>query len=143
MDRGRWALKAIIDTNVVAYYLLATEPFVDEARHFWHQVTEPLAPSSWEAELTNVVWMAVRHKVFSLADGLKRLELAERLGIQSVRSSSLWEGALSRACVSGVSAYDTLFVELADRMGVPLATFDQRVLDEFPDLAKRPAAFVK
>lgn len=143
MDRGRQKLKAVVDTNVVAYYLLATEPFIDEARHFWHQVTEPLAPSSWEAELVNVVWMAVRHKVLQPSDGLKRLELAEQLGIQTVRSSSLWEGALSRACISGVSAYDTLFVELADRMGAPLATFDQRLLDEFPKLAIRPAALVK
>ena len=85
----------------------------------------------------------MRHKILSLADGLKRLEFAQRLGIQSVRSTSLWGGALSRARVSGVSAYDTLFVELADRTGVPLATFDQRVLAEFPKLAKRPAALVK
>ncbi len=136
-------MKAVVDTNVIAYYLLATEPFVDEARSFWHEVTEPSAPSSWEAELVNVVWMAVRHKVLQATDGLKRLELAEQLRIQSVRSSSLWEGALSRACVSGVSAYDTLFVELADRLGAPLATFDQRLLDEFPKIATRPAALVK
>jgi len=136
-------LKAVVDTNVIAYYLLATEPFVDEARSFWHEVTEPSAPSSWEAELVNVVWMAVRYKVLQAADGLKRLELAEQLRIQTVRSSSLWEGALSRACVSGVSAYDTLFVELADRLGAPLATFDQRLLDEFPKIATRPAALVK
>lgn len=143
MDRGRQILKAVVNTNVIAYYLLATEPFVDEARSFWHEVTEPSAPSSWEAELVNVVWMAVRHKVLQAADGLKRLELAERLRIQTVRSSSLWEGALSRACVSGVSAYDTLFVELADRLGAPLATFDRRLLDEFPKIAARPAALVK
>ena len=136
-------MKAVVDTNVVAYYLLATEPFVDEVREFWHQVKEPSAPSSWEAELTNVIWMAVRHKVLPLSDGLERLELAEQLGIQTVRSSSLWEGALSRACMSGVSAYDTLFVELADRMGMPLATFDKRLLDDFPAIAKRPAALVK
>jgi predicted nucleic acid-binding protein len=136
-------LKAVVDTNVVAYYLLATEPFIAEVRRFWQQVAKPMAPSLWEAELTHVVWMAVRHKIVSLSDGLNRLEFAARLGIQSVRCGSLWEGALSRACFSGVSAYDTLFVELADRLGVPLATFDQRVLDEFPKLAKRPAALVK
>ncbi len=143
MDRGRQTLKAVVDTNVVAYYLLATEPFVDEVREFWHHVSDALAPSSWEAELANVVWMAVRHEVIALSDGLKRLELAEQLGIQTVRSSSLWQGALSRACVSGVSAYDALFVELADRMGTVVATFDQRLLEEFPKLAKRPAALLK
>jgi len=136
-------LKVVVDTNVVAYYLLATEPYVDEVRRFWHQVTELHAPSSWEAELANVVWMAVRHKVLSLQDALQRLELAERLGIQSARCSTLWQGALSRACVSGVSAYDTQFVELAERVGVPLATYDQRVLDEFPKIAKRPAALIR
>jgi predicted nucleic acid-binding protein len=136
-------LRAVVDTNVVAYYLLATEPFVDEVRRFWHEVVEPMAPSSWEAELTNVVWMAVRHRVLPLADGLHRLELADRLGIQSIPSSSLWQGALSRACASGVSPYDTLFVELADRAGAPLATFDQHVLDAFPKLAWRPGALVQ
>lgn len=128
---------------MVAYYLLATEPYVDEVRRFWHQVTEVHAPSSWEAELANVVWMAVRHNVLPISDALKRLELAERLGIQSVRSSTLWQGALSRSCASGISAYDTLFVELAERLGVHLATYDQRMLDEFPKIAKRPAALVK
>ena len=128
---------------MVAYYLLATEPYVDEVRRFWHRVTELQAPSSWEAELANVVWMAVRHEVLSLPDALERLALAERLGIQSVRCSSLWQGALSRACVSGASAYDTLFVELAERIGLPLATYDQRVLDEFPSIAKRPASLIE
>ena len=136
-------MKVVVDTNVVAYYLLATEPYVDEVRRFWHRVTELHAPSSWEAELANVVWMAVRHKVLSLPDALERLALAERLGIQSVRCSSLWQGALSRACVSGISAYDTLFVELAERIGLPLATYDQRVLDEFPSIAKRPASLIE
>jgi hypothetical protein len=33
MARNR-PLRAVVDTNVVAYYLLATEPFVDEVRTF-------------------------------------------------------------------------------------------------------------
>ena len=33
MARSR-PLKVIIDTNVIAYYLLATEPFVEEVRAF-------------------------------------------------------------------------------------------------------------
>lgn len=136
-------MKAVVDTNVVAYYLLATEPYIEEVQRFWHEVSEPIAPSSWEAELSNVMWMAVRHKVLSLPEALKRLELAERLGIQSVRCGGLWQGALSRACVTGVSAYDTLFVELADRTGVPLVTYDQRVLDEFPKVARRPSALIE
>ncbi len=37
---------AVVDTNVVAYYLLGTQPFVGEARRFWHAVTETIAPSA-------------------------------------------------------------------------------------------------
>src|SRR5439155_23611200 len=38
---------------------------------------------------------------------------------------TLWRGALRRALESGVAACDTLFVELADRESLPLATFDE------------------
>jgi len=39
---------------------------------------------------------------------------------------------------SGVAVYDTLFVELADREQLQLATFDKRLLTTYPDIAKRP-----
>ena len=38
-------MRAVVDTNVVAYFLLGTEPFVDEVRQFWHAVREPIAPA--------------------------------------------------------------------------------------------------
>jgi predicted nucleic acid-binding protein len=39
-----------------------------------------------------------------------------------------------------VAVYDTLFVELAARERLPLATFDAALLKAFPDIAVRPAA---
>jgi predicted nucleic acid-binding protein len=131
-------VKAVIDTNVVAYLLLGTEAFVDEARACFERVATPLAPAHWEAELTNVVWMAVKAGVLSAADGPARLGLARRLGIESVATSTLSQGALLRAIESGVSVYDTLFVELAARSACPLVTFDKAVLKAFPDFACRP-----
>ena len=56
-------MKAVVDTNVVAYLLLGTEAFVDEARTCLDTISNPIAPAHWEAELTNVVWMAVRSGV--------------------------------------------------------------------------------
>ena len=135
-------MRAVIDTNVVAYYLLGTEPFVDEARRFWHVVRDPVAPALWEAELANVVWMAIRTGIVSADDGPRRLDLAVRLGIQSVPNRKLWKGAVSRAVQSGVAVYDTLFIELASRERLPLATFDAQVLKVFPEIARRPGALV-
>ena len=106
-------MRAVVDTNVVAYFLLGTRPFVLEARRFWRAVGEPLAPALWEAELANVVWMAVRSGILSADEGSKRLDVAARLGIHSVPSKTLWQGAFLRSVESGVAVYDTLFVELA------------------------------
>ena len=108
-------MRAVVDTNVIAYSLLSTQPFAQEADSFWLAVSEPMAPSQWEAEMANVVWMAVRAQLLSAQDGSKILDLAARLGIHSVPNRILWHGALSRSVKSGVAVYDTLFVELADR----------------------------
>lgn len=131
-------MKAVVDTNVIAYFLLGTEGFRNECERFWGEVEAPVAPASWEAELANVLWMATRKQVVDLPEALHRLELAKGLGIRSVAVSSLWSGALARAHASGIAVYDALFVELADREAVPLATFDQALMRAFPRLAMRP-----
>lgn len=138
MDYGGTGVKSVVDTNVIAYFLLGTRPFLDEVRQFWHQVDETLAPSLWEAELANVVWMAVRAGLIAIDEGPERLRAANRLGIQSVPSRALWEGALVRGVLSGIAVYDSLFVELAVREKVPMATFDGKLISAFPRIAKRP-----
>lgn len=133
-------MKAVVDTNVVAYYLLGTEPFVEEVRQFWRTVEETSAPTLWEAELANAVWMAVRMGVLPTEEGHQKLDLAARLGIESVANRSLWQPALTRALSSGTAVYDTLFVELAAQRSLPLATFDRNVLQKFPAIAHRPGS---
>jgi predicted nucleic acid-binding protein len=133
-------VNAIVDTNVVAYYLFGTEPFLEEAQHFWRTVEAVSAPTHWEAELANAVWMAVRMSVLSREEGHQKLDLAARLGIESVSNQPSWQPALTRSLDSGLAMYDTLFVALASHRGLPLATFDQNVLKKFPHIARRPRA---
>ena len=131
-------MKVVVDTNVVAYLLLGTEGFVHEAKACFNAVSNPIAPAHWEAELTNVVWMAIRAGILPAAEGPIRLSLAKRLGIESFGTATLCQGALLRSVTSGVAVYDTLFVELAARTGCPLLTFDKAVIKAFPDIAIRP-----
>lgn len=131
-------MKAVVDTNVIAYLLLGIERFLDEARSGMTAISLALAPAHWEAELANVVWMAVRTGVLTNEEGPVRFSLARRLGIESVATRTLCQGALLRSVASGVSVYDTLFVELAIRERCPLATFDKAILKAFPDVAVRP-----
>ena len=131
-------MKAVVDTNVVAYFLLGTEEFVAEARTGLEVVSLPLAPGHWEAELTNVLWMAIRTGALPAEEGPVRLGLARRLGIETVATSTLCQAALLRAVTSGVPVHDTLFVELAIRTECPLITFDKAVLRAFSEVARRP-----
>ena len=131
-------MKVVVDTNVVAYLLLGTEGFVDEARACFSTVSNPIAPAHWEAELTNVLWMAVRSGILPPEEGPVRLSLARRLGIESVTTATLCQGALLRSVTSGIAVYDTLFVELAVRTGCRLLTFDKAVIKAFPNVAIRP-----
>jgi len=131
-------MSAVVDTNVVACYLLGTEPYAVEARRLWRATEQPLAPAHWHAELANVVWMAIRTGAVSADEGHRRLDFASRLRVQAVPIGSLWQLALTLSLESGLSAYDTLFVALAQRRRLPLVTFDKQVLKVFPDVAKRP-----
>jgi predicted nucleic acid-binding protein len=132
-------VNAVVDTNVIAYFLLGTDRFLDEARDFMTALEEGWAPAVWEAELANVLWMATRHRVLTLDEAAKRLTLADGLGVHAVANRTLWEGALVRAHQTNTAVYDTLFVELAVREQLPLATFDAALLKAFPDIAVRPA----
>src|SRR5450432_2444577 len=85
MDLGGQAVKAVVDTNVVAYFLLGTPKFVNEAREFWNQADELLAPAVWEAEIANVIWMATRAKVITAQDATAKLALAG--GLEFSRST--------------------------------------------------------
>jgi predicted nucleic acid-binding protein len=142
MDRSRKGVRAVVDTNVTAYYLLGTRAFLDESRRFWQAVDRPTAPALWEAEVANVVWRAIRAGALSEEGGAARLQLAARLGIQSVSNRKLWYGALSSAAESRVAIRDTLFVELARQERIPLATFDTKLIKAFPEIAQRPEAIV-
>ncbi len=142
MDRGWPPVKAVVDTNVVAYFLLGTEPFAAEARRFLAALHNAMAPALWEADVANVVWMAIRAGVLPPEEGPGRLNLAARLGIESVPTRTLLQGALLRSVTSSVAVYDTLFVELAIRDACPLATFDAAVLNAFPKVAARPGTLI-
>lgn len=131
-------MNAVVDTNVIAYFLLGTANFYEEAERFWIGVEGTLAPRHWQAELANVMWLACRSGQLAVGDAQRRLARAGRMPIRTMAIPALWTGALERSVRSGVAVYDTLFVELAARQGCRLATFDRQVLRAFPEIAWRP-----
>jgi predicted nucleic acid-binding protein len=126
----------VVDVTVLAYYLIrgeATESVVALRR----RDPEWAAPSLWRSELMNVLWKYVRRGDFSVELALEHFDLASDL----VGPRTFEVGAaevLPLAVASGCSAYDCHYVALAERLGLPLATHDRRVLEAFPERAALP-----
>jgi len=102
-----------------------------------------LAPTHWKAELANVVWKAAVFHGIGIERCVELLRLAESLPISSVDVAELWRGAVGRAVAVRHPAYDTLFVELAVRERLPLASYDATLRRRFPDVVRTPAALLR
>jgi predicted nucleic acid-binding protein len=83
-------------------------------------------PAHWQAEVGNGLLMALRrgrlgpdHLPLILAQ-LSTLPVA----VDDVGARDAWAEPLARALATGLTLYDALYLELAERRGVPLATFD-------------------
>jgi predicted nucleic acid-binding protein len=129
----------IVDTNILAYYALGTEPFREEVVELFSMPLVLISPDSWQSEFLNVVWQAVRLREISLYHGLELIEEVGSLVDWSVPVWSLWREALVTAEEHSCSTYDTLFIALAEREYCNLLTYDQRLLAAFPEIARRPA----
>jgi predicted nucleic acid-binding protein len=136
-------VRLVVDTDVIASALLGEPQTGDEAARLLAGRWELLAPAHWKAELCNVVWKAARLGRLRLesVDGV--LSLAEALPIASIDVAELWRGALGRAIEADHPAYDTLFVELAARLGTFVVSYDRRFRDRFPVLVRRPREILR
>jgi predicted nucleic acid-binding protein len=131
-------MKLVVDTDVVAAALLGEPTTGDEAAQLLTGKWDLAAPAHWKAELANVVWKAVRSKRLEAAKVERILSLADTLPIQSVEVSELWRGAVARAIAHDHPAYDTLFVELAVRLGTTAASYDRQLRARFPKQVRSP-----
>ncbi|MCC6664529.1 MAG: type II toxin-antitoxin system VapC family toxin [Polyangiaceae bacterium] len=136
-------MRLVVDTDVIAAALLGEEARGSEAARLLASASELLSPAHWKAELANVIWKSV---VFA-GNPPERLNeifrVAESLPITSVEVSELWRGAVARAITSRQSVYDTLFVELALREGLPLASYDAPLRRKFPRVVALPKSLLR
>jgi len=126
----------VVDVTVLGYYLIhghATEAVVALRR----RDPEWAAPALWRSELMNVLWKYVRRGDFGLELALEHFDVANDLvGPRTFEVGP--SEVLPLAVASGCSAYDCQYVALAERLGVPLVTYDRRVLEAFPTRAVLP-----
>ena len=134
---------AVVDTMVFAYYLLGVEQHREYAAAAFERLDEVWVPDSLRAELVNVVWQWSRKGGVSPDIASSALSDGEALIDYAVSTELLWGRALELALDRNHPAYDTLFVALAERKGLPLLTSDKKLLARFPELALHPEAYLE
>lgn len=87
-------------------------------------------PALWWYEVANALTMAERHHRLTEADRIRLIELYSMLPIQT--DATLNPDAVRQFHILAkeytLSAYDTAYLELAQRRGLGLATLDQRLI---------------
>jgi len=122
----------VLDTSVAASWF-----FEDEGGEYSTTVLESLnnakafVPSLWPLEIANVLVIAERRGRCSKAEAARFIELLDNLPItidENTAQRAMHE-TYQLAREYGLTAYDASYMELAMRLGTPLATMDRQLAD--------------
>ena len=120
----------VLDASVALLWLVPqTDPVgVDysEATLKSLEESQAVVPSLWDLEIANVVAKVESKGIVSEADSRRFIELLGRLNVETGQTTSAHalSDTLNLARRYKLSAYDAAYLELALRMGLPLATLD-------------------
>lgn len=122
----------VLDTSVAASWF-----FEDEGGDYSSAVLESLnnaeafVPSLWSLEITNVLIIAERRKRCSEAEAARFIELLDNLPITIDEDTAqrAMNTTYQLAREYGLTAYDAAYLELAMRLGAPLATSDRQLAE--------------
>ena len=86
-----------------------------------------VAPALWLLETANVLWLSERRRRITLAERSQALAILSELPIQiDEMTAVLAFGATSAlAATKDLTVYDACYLELALRLGLPLASLDK------------------
>ena len=122
----------VLDTSVAVSWF-----FDDEAGEYTAAVLESLTeweavvPALWPLEVANVLLVAERRKRCSEAEAVRFIELLASLPIVTDDDTArrALHGTYQLAREYALTAYDAAYLELAMRLGAPLATQDRQLAE--------------
>jgi len=125
------------DRFVVDNSVVMTWCFQDEVSPYAEAVLDSLTeavavvPAIWPLEVINVLLVAERKRRLRVADSVRFITLLAQLPIMIDRSwpERLMKDLLAFGRSHNLSSYDTAYLELAVRQGIPIATLDQKLLE--------------
>lgn len=130
----------VADANLLVH-LLGAELETARARDLFRRDPSWAAPLLWRSEFRNVMALGVRRGALSLRDAVERVRRAQRV-LARREFDVLPERVLTLAAQSGCTAYDCEYVDVAQRLDVPLVTSDRKLIAAFPLVAISPQQFL-
>jgi predicted nucleic acid-binding protein len=122
----------VLDASVALAWCFEDEATVATAAVL-QRLTQDAAsvPVIWRIEVANVLATAERRRRITLADSAAFIAKVEGLEIlvDEETSSRAFTRILDLARAEGLTAYDAAYLELAMRLGVPLASKDRALCD--------------
>lgn len=90
---------------------------------------EAFVPGIWSLEIANVLLVAERRNRMTTDQSSEAITLLQSLLIQvdTATDANALGATLTLGRQEGLAAYDAAYLELALRLGLPLATIDQRL----------------
>lgn len=131
----------VADTNLLAYLLISGDR-TTSAENVFVKDSEWAAPLLWRSEFRSILVLHLRQRFLTLDEATKIFSKAEDL--LRGHEHHVDSGAVLRlAEQSGCSAYDAEFVSVAEDLGLPLVTSDQKLLRAYPQIAIAPEEFAR
>lgn len=123
----------VLDASVATKWLLPAvgEPLAEEARHlvkrYARSEVQFLVPDLFWAELTNVLWKAVRRGRCTPDDAQSSLSHIQQFNIPTTSCFGLMDQALTLAMRFDRTAYDCFYIALALATNAAFVTADERL----------------
>jgi len=128
-------MKCVVDANIgIKLFLNYEEDSELVADLFSDQLHGPVAeriavPGFFYIECASILRKAVRTGQYTAIEARQDLADLAAMGLYTTPISSLAGESFEIASVYGASVYDACYVALSDRLGVPLITADERLIN--------------
>lgn len=126
----------VVDTNVIAYYLIRGERS-EAMDRLYCEDSHWVAPRLWLDEFTNILCNYERNGFLKPKESLSILSDALLL-MDDCSYDIPPERVLAVARRTGCSGYDSQYLALAEDLGLKLYTCDKKMLDVCPNVASLP-----
>lgn len=125
-------LRCVLDTNICIKQFIA-DPLTPKVNqlfdHLTDSRTEFFVPDLFYIECANVLWKYVRANLYTAEQVQADLASLEILRFDVTSTKDLMAAAVQVGIDYGISAYDGCYVVLSQRVGAPLLTLDQRLVN--------------